>query len=87
MNKGSWDFFTDAARESREAYLEGQPDREKQKELAERSVRKKERRRSAGWKKSWRKKNIDPYRGSPGKYLEKNKRKKPEDRRKKDRLR
>ena len=32
MNK-ILDFFTDAAREGREAYLEGQPDREKQKEL------------------------------------------------------
>ena len=32
MNK-ILDFFTDAAREGKEAYLEGQPDREKQKEL------------------------------------------------------
>lgn len=32
MNK-ILDFFTDAAREGREVYLEGQPDREKQKEL------------------------------------------------------
>ena len=54
--------------------------------FAERSVRKKERRRSAGWKKSWRKKNL-PLQRKIRKISQKNKRKKQEDRRKKDRLR
>ena len=56
------------------------------KSFAERSVRKKERRRSAGWKKSWRKKNL-PLQSKIRKISQKNKRKKPEDRRRKDRLR
>ena len=50
------------------------------------SVRKKEQRRSAGWKKSWRKKNL-PLQRKLRKISQKNKRKKPEDRRRKDRLR
>ncbi|MFR2668552.1 MAG: DNA translocase FtsK 4TM domain-containing protein [Blautia massiliensis (ex Durand et al. 2017)] len=85
MNK-ILDFFTDAAREGREAYLEGQPDREKQKELRRKIRAEKERRRSAGWKKSWRKKNL-PLQRKIRKISQKNKRKKQEDRRKKDRLR
>ena len=86
MNK-ILDFFTDAAREGREAYLEGQPDREKQKELRRkiRAEKKSGEDPPAGRRAGGRR--TCPYRERSGKYLKKTKEKNKKIGRKKDRLR
>ena len=74
MNK-ILDFFTDAAREGREVYLEGQPDREKQKELRRKIRSGKKSGEDPRLEESWRKKNLTLTEKDPENILKKTKKK------------
>lgn len=56
MNK-ILDFISEAVQEGRDAYIEGQPDREKQKELRRKIRAEKGQRKSGFWRKNWQKKS------------------------------